>query len=114
MSAPGETAERTERRLLWRCRRGLKELDVLLERFARAAFPGAGTEERCALERLLERPDPELAGYLLGGCVPADPQLARLCARIAAAPPGPAPVADPARYGACCPLEPPGTGRDGA
>ncbi|MGH8260259.1 MAG: succinate dehydrogenase assembly factor 2, partial [Steroidobacteraceae bacterium] len=26
-------------RLLWRCRRGMKELDLLLERFAREDYP---------------------------------------------------------------------------
>ena len=114
MAAAVETPELIERRLLWRCRRGLKELDVLLERYMRAAFPGASAQERRALASLLERPDPELAGYLLAGGVPADPELARLCARIAASPPRPAPVADPGRYGACSPLAAMGAGRDGA
>ncbi len=70
------------RRLLWRCRRGLKELDVLLERYAAAALPGASPAERAVLARLLELPDPQLAGYLLAGAVPADPQLAALAGRI--------------------------------
>jgi antitoxin CptB len=72
------------RRLLWHCRRGLKELDVLLGRYAGAALAGAGEPERRALARLLEQPDPQLAGYLLGGRVPQDPELARLVARILA------------------------------
>ena len=70
------------RRLLWRCRRGLKELDVLLERYAAAALPDASPAERAVLARLLELPDPQLAGYLLAGAVPADPQLAALAGRI--------------------------------
>ncbi len=72
------------RRLRWRCRRGLKELDVLLERYACAALPGASSEERRTLERLLERPDPELAGYLLAGARPEDVELAALIERILA------------------------------
>jgi succinate dehydrogenase flavin-adding protein (antitoxin of CptAB toxin-antitoxin module) len=37
------------------------------------------------LARLLEYPDPELAGYFLGGEVPAEPEMARLVTRITGA-----------------------------
>ena len=70
------------RQLLWRCRRGLKELDVLLERYVEAALPGAGSSERAVLQRLLDLPDPQLAGYLLAGVEPDDAPLASLAARI--------------------------------
>jgi antitoxin CptB len=66
-------------RTLWRCRRGLKELDVLLERYARSGLAAA---EQASFEALLELPDPVLAGYLLAGDAPADPGLAQLVARI--------------------------------
>jgi antitoxin CptB len=69
------------RRLLWRCRRGMKELDVLLERFVRGAL--AGNEvELDTFEELLALPDPLLAGYLLGGNTPPEAHLARLTAAI--------------------------------
>ena len=70
------------RALLWRCRRGMKELDVLLGRYAAAMLPRADAAERRALARLLERPDPELAGYLLGGEAPPEPEIAALVTRI--------------------------------
>ena len=69
-------------RLRWRCRRGMKELDVILERFARAGLPRASAAEREAFERLLGLPDPLLAGYFLGGERPADPELRALADRI--------------------------------
>ncbi|MGH8296704.1 MAG: succinate dehydrogenase assembly factor 2 [Steroidobacteraceae bacterium] len=72
------------RALLWRCRRGMKELDVLLERYALAALPQAGAAERRLLGQLLDRPDPELAGYFLGGRVPPEPEMAALVTRITA------------------------------
>ena len=78
------------RALLWHCRRGLKELDVLLERYAAAVLPHADAGERRLLARLLERPDPELAGYFLGGAIPVEPDLADLVARIAVPRPAPA------------------------
>jgi len=61
----------------------MKELDVLLGRYATAALPQAGPAERRTLARLLERPDPELAGYFLGGEVPPEPEIAALVTRIA-------------------------------
>ena len=75
--------EAEARALLWRCRRGMKELDVLLERYAEAVLPQAGACERRLLARLLERPDPELVGYFLAGEVPAEPEMAALVTRIA-------------------------------
>ena len=74
--------ERNPRRLLWHCRRGMKELDVLLERFALGALPSASAQERKAFGELLELTDPALAGYLLGGEVPPQADLARLVRRI--------------------------------
>ena len=76
------------RRLLWRCRRGMKELDVLLERYVRSRLPNASRDERHTLSRLLELPDPLLADYLFGH-IPADePPMARLVADIRATPVG--------------------------
>ena len=70
------------RRLLWRCRRGMQELDVLLERFAREALPRASPEEYAALAQLLALPDPVLAGCLLGGAPAPQAALAPLVERI--------------------------------
>ncbi len=80
---PHAVDERTRaRRLLWRCRRGMKELDVLLERFARERYDGASAEEKRAFARLLDLPDPEIAAYVLGHATPAEPQLAHLARLI--------------------------------
>ncbi len=70
--------------LRWRCRRGMKELDVVLERWLAAGHPGADESSRAALERLLDAPDPQLAGWLLGAEPPADPALRALVDAILA------------------------------
>jgi antitoxin CptB len=70
--------------LRWRCRRGMKELDVLLERFARRALPQASPADCQVFAQVLELPDPLLAGYLLGGETPAEPHLAQAIARMRA------------------------------
>jgi antitoxin CptB len=81
---PSPAPDAQTRRLLWHCRRGMKELDVLLERFALEALTGASPEERAGFAQLLALPDPALAGYLLGAAVPVEPHLARLVGRIRA------------------------------
>jgi antitoxin CptB len=73
------------RRLLWRCRRGMKELDVLLARYAGQSLSKASPDERRTLTRLLELPDPLLADYLFGHAVAIEPDMARLVASIQAA-----------------------------
>jgi antitoxin CptB len=72
------------RRLLWRCRRGMKELDVVLDRFARAELPGYSTDERRIFAAFLELPDPVINEYLLGYVIPPEPELAQLVDRIVA------------------------------
>ncbi len=54
------------KRILWRCRRGMKELDLLLERFAREHYTHAPADRKRAFERLLDLPDPRLVELLLG------------------------------------------------
>jgi antitoxin CptB len=71
-------------RLRWRCRRGMKELDVLLERFAQHLLPQASAADCRVFSELLDLPDPLLAGYLLGGEVPAEPHLAQAIVRMRA------------------------------
>ena len=56
--------------LRWRQRRGMKELDVLLERYAVRHYDTADAAERGAFERLLEREDPEILLWLLGQSEP--------------------------------------------
>lgn len=71
-------------RLRWRCRRGMKELDVLLERFLATRYAAASSAEKCAFAALLDLPDPELAAYLMGHARSSDPEIAALAERISA------------------------------
>jgi antitoxin CptB len=59
-------------RLTWRCRRGMKELDLLLREYLDQHWLAATSSDRDAFARLLELPDPELASYLLGHEVATD------------------------------------------
>lgn len=69
-------------KLQWRCRRGMRELDMVLERFLSQDFPHLNPEMRGAFSQLLEASDPELYDWLLGR-VPAPTALfARLVERL--------------------------------
>ncbi len=63
-------------KLRWQCRRGMRELDELLARYLDGAYEVATDTEKGAFHALLELPDPELIGYLLGSQVHNDSQLA--------------------------------------
>src|SRR5262249_6616904 len=64
-SSEGLDARR--RKLLFRCwHRGMRELDLIMGRFADSAIAGLGTDDLAALERLLEVPDRELLAWVTG------------------------------------------------
>jgi antitoxin CptB len=69
-------------RLRWRCRRGMRELDVLLLRYLEEEYPRASPEERDAFARILELQDPEIFGYLVGRDSPAEASLRHVVVRI--------------------------------
>jgi antitoxin CptB len=71
-------AEPSLGRLRWQCRRGMKELDFLLERWLDLRYPGADARRRDAFQRLLEAQDPELVAWLFERQRPADPAVAAL------------------------------------
>lgn len=83
--SPGDQAGL--QRLRWRCRRGMRELDQLLERYLEQVWGQAEAAERAAFERLLGCEDTALWPWLLGQAHPDDPQLDALVQRIRALPP---------------------------
>ena len=72
----------TLNRLRWRCRRGMKELDVLLERWLARDAAGASPETLAVFEGLLALQDPDLARYLLKGEVHPDAATQNLILRL--------------------------------
>ena len=70
-------------KLRWRCRRGMKELDILLTRYMDERYGAAPAEEQQAFQGLLETPDPVIYAYCLGQERPPG-HLAALIERITA------------------------------
>ena len=69
-------------KLRWRCRRGMKELDVLLTRYVDERFCSASNLERDSFKELLDTEDTLLYAYCLG--LPPPPRFATLIERITA------------------------------
>ncbi|CDH45254.1 succinate dehydrogenase assembly factor 2 [Candidatus Contendibacter odensensis] len=65
-------------KLRWRCRRGMKELDLLTLGYLEQYYPDAAAEDQQAFADLLELQDPLLMSYMVGRETPADAVTARV------------------------------------
>ena len=70
------------RRLRWRCRRGMRELDQLMLRYLDQRWPGADDVERSVFLRLLDTEDDKLWRWCMGRERPEDPELHALVEAI--------------------------------
>ena len=64
------------------CRRGMKELDVLLERFIGAEYDDLDGRQHAALVELVEMEDPDLYMLVMGRVEPDHEVQAELLTRI--------------------------------
>lgn len=78
----GHYSEQQKSRLYWQCRRGMLELDSLLQDFFKAQFDTLNSPQRAAFELLLQSPDDLLLEYLMGRMVPMDPGMADVVSKI--------------------------------
>ena len=65
-------------KLRWRCRRGMKELDLLTLGYLERHYPTATPDEQQAFADLLELQDPVLMGYMVGRETPAEATTAQV------------------------------------
>lgn len=69
-------------RLRWLCRRGMKELDVVMSRYLEHHYESAPIADQDKFKILLEMPDPELYDLLLGRSEVKDPELRRFIGQL--------------------------------
>jgi antitoxin CptB len=81
----GQAQDREVLRLRWQCRRGMLELDLLLNRFLDLGFGNLDPMQRATFNRLLAYQDQILYDWLIGHAVPADADVRDLVAGIRAA-----------------------------
>ena len=71
-------------KLRWQCRRGMRELDVVLERYLQQRYASAPLAEQKAFESLLDLPDPQLFAYLMRRETPAVPEWVDVLSKLSA------------------------------
>lgn len=69
-------------RLKWHCRRGMRELDLLLEEFLEDSYQGLSATERGTFARLLDCPNQDLMAWLIDGDTPPDEELAGIVEQV--------------------------------
>lgn len=82
-----ETEAAQLRRLRWRCRRGMRELDQLMLRYLDREWPTDSEAGRAVFLRLLDCEDDKLWRWFMGYEAAADVEIASLIQRIRELPP---------------------------
>jgi len=70
------------RRMHWASRRGMLELDLILEPFVRERYATLSAQDRDRYQRLMGCQDQELFGWFLKREQPDDPELAAIVGEI--------------------------------
>lgn len=65
-------------RLFWASRRGMLELDLILQPFLEQIYPGLEDEDKERYHRLLDSEDQDLFGWFLRRKDPADAELLKI------------------------------------
>lgn len=76
-----EGLQPTVGQLRWRTRRGLRELDLMLQRYLNEHYPSASAADRKAFAELLEQSDADILDWLLGRSAPP-PDMANVIATL--------------------------------
>ena len=65
-------------RLLWRCRRGIKEMDIILQEFINVSYDQLNDEDKNAFSKLLDEQDLDILNWIMGKDKPANDRLANI------------------------------------
>ena len=71
-----------ETRLRWQCRRGMLELDLMLESFVEKRYADLPVKTKKAFHQLLNCQDQILLDYLMGQDVPTDKDVADVAKQV--------------------------------
>ena len=79
---PAMTGDSEYQRVRWHSRRGMLELDLVLEPFVTHCYPGLSEQKQACYRRLLESEDQDLFNWFLGRVRPTDRELAEMVDQI--------------------------------
>lgn len=82
MTKSNHTLSDHERLLHWRCRRGMRELDLILLPFFEQQYFALSEEDKTRFTQLLEETDQDLFNWLRGGETPENESIAMMVKRI--------------------------------
>jgi antitoxin CptB len=69
-------------KLYWQCRRGMLELDLLLQGFFHSHIDTLAEDDISTFTELLDCADNQLLEYLMGRVVPSDKRIANVVSKI--------------------------------
>ncbi len=75
-------SEQEVNRMRWAARRGMLELDLVLEPFVQARYASLDADDRALFHRLMECEDQDLFAWFMQRQRPDDPELAALVEKI--------------------------------
>ncbi len=81
-NTPDHMPERVDSALRWRCRRGMLELDILLNLFVDNCYATLSPQQKNSFDQLLDYPDQLLFDLLLGYMPSSDPAISDLVQKI--------------------------------
>jgi antitoxin CptB len=73
-----------ENQLVWRCRRGIRELDVIFDRFLKSNYAKLSDAEQADFQRLLDVQDPVIMDWLMSRYDSEDAGLAGIIEKLKA------------------------------
>ena len=83
MNAPVTQAMNDELpRLRWQCRRGMLELDLMLQNYIEHHYQQATDTDKESFKTLLTFPDQELLEYLMGQETPSNKEVAHVAQQV--------------------------------
>lgn len=71
-----------KKRLIWACRRGMLELDLILEPFLQNVYSDLEPDDQLLYQKLLKEEDQDLFAWLMGHKDPESPELLRIVSII--------------------------------
>lgn len=73
-----------ERKIIYRARRGLKELDIYLDPYVKNHYSTASEQEKATFALLIEQEDPDLLDWFIETSEPPNPEFKQLIVKLKA------------------------------